>query len=359
MKQIEIPQGEEERKKKGAAVARTRKVCGVFVFVIAISSVLLLMGTIAAVLVLELGTSEPSRDWLLYILIGSFAGGAILFAVVGFLLGRLLQFYLLRELDYRERCDSEYSFFVGEGTLAKFETDGIFIRSEDGRGETIRVPYTQLRAFSVCSRHAPREKGEWSVVLEIPASYLAKPGKAKRDDPPALVQTDAKERLYRCLEERGVPLLGEPPEQKKRAEKFKPRCKYLLPNRKKRKRALLMLALGVVLIGVAVPVGLYEVSIGSILGVFGAFIIGRAVNDFVRAKGIFAVYEEGIYWRDTTPEDSVFLKWEEIGAISPEEREGIALLNVQCAYGAYHLPNIGGAYDYLREFRPEKCRGAQ
>ena len=341
---------------------RNRIAVGVFTFAFAILAVLSLIGVVVSVLVLELRGGDGSQRTLLYILSGSFGGGAVVLALLGFAFAKLSQHCFSAERDFRERCIGEESFFVGETTLATFSEGKLCLHDENtlpARAE-VCVPYGELRFFSVCTRRAPREKGEWSVVIEIPAHYLKKNGKAAKDDPPALIQTDAKERLYACLEKYGFPLLGEEPPRGKKVENktFKTEKKFLLPVVKKRRRALLFLALGAVMLGGGVAVAFtLSASVGAIVAAFGALIAGRAVWSFVQAKGVLAFSNEGIWWRDSSRSDSVFLKWREIEKIYPEERDGFPLLTAVCAYGSYHFPNPDGAYDYLKETHGELCGG--
>lgn len=317
-----------------------------------------LIGLIVVVIMLNL-----KKDGLitLYILTGSFTGGALLLACAALGVSRLMERAHLRELDFRERCDSQDSFFVGEGTLATFGESGIVIHDEtDGKKEKIDVPYAEMRFFSVCTRKSPREDGKWSVVLEIPLKYLAKEGKAKKNDPPALVETDGKERLYLCLEKYGRELLGEAPprgEQKRaKGKTFKPVKKFYLPNRAKRKRALAVAALGGALLVAGVLVAVFwQITLGAVLGAVGVLIGGKALFSFLRAKAVFAVYREGIYYSDSAGSERRFLKGEEIGRFSEEEKDGIPLLKACCLYGDYTFPMAKGAREALEEVFPEKC----
>ncbi|MDE6677288.1 MAG: hypothetical protein K2K12_06235, partial [Clostridia bacterium] len=201
--------------------ARRRKAGSISSLAFGVLAVLCLLGAIVCIVLTEIGERSKETETLLYILSGSFAGGAALFAAATVLISKIAHSVYQTELDFRERCDSENSFFVGEGTLATFEKDGLRIHAESGKGEAIKVPYSEIRFFSVCTRHLPREKGEWSVVIEVPAKYLAKAGESVEDGP-ALIQADAKERLYRCIENFGLTMIGgrENTEKRKRARSF-------------------------------------------------------------------------------------------------------------------------------------------
>ena len=213
------------------------------------------------------------------------------------------------------------------------------------------VPYGEIRAFSVCTRRRPRERGEWSVVLEIPARYLMKDGKGD----PILIQTNAKERLCRALEAHNIPLLGE---ERKERENVKFSClkKFYLPDRKKRKRSLAVMIVGIAAAAASVPLAVFlDAAIGAVLAVFGIFVGGRAADVFVRSRALFAIYREGVYWRESGRGESFFLKWEEIEKISAKEREGYPVLAFRCAYGEYHVPRAAGAFESLLEMQREKC----
>lgn len=353
MKIIEIPADERLRNKRKAALTRRRKAIGYGAFAVAILAVLCLVGALVCLVLTEAGERPDEVKTLLYILAGSFAGGAVLLGLLAFAFSKRSGAVYSAELDYRERCDGENSFFVGDGTLATFEENHLRLHAENGGQEQIFVPYSEMRFFSVCTRRAPREKGEWSVVMEIPVKYLSKDGE-KDGEKPALVQADAKERLYRVLEENGLALVGER-ESAGSGKKFTPLQKYTFPDRAGRKRVLMQLILGAVCIGAGFGVAFFARTPGIILAVFGATLLGRAVWAYAAKKSVLSVYEEGMYWKEERRADSVFLKWEEITRISAEEKKGLSLLKVECAYGAYRFLSKEGVPEYIKEKHPEKC----
>ena len=359
-KQIPVPATEEERAKKRRALARRGKTVNAFTLVFAALAVLTLIGA-AIVLVVTEFQSGAAR--LCEILAGSFAGGAILFAGVAVFCGSFGKRYLAEELDFRERCDGEESFFVGEGTLATFCEKGLLIHSEDGKGEEITVPYADIRFFSVCTRRAPKEKGTWDVVFEIPAKYLVKKGKFQPNDPPALVQAEAKARLYETIRAHGLELTGSlPPEkaEKKGTEKkkFALLRKFIFPKKKARNAAAIMMVVGGLLAAGGIPVAIWlNASIGSVISVLGAVSLGRAILSYRAAKSVLAFYREGVFWGESNREESMFIKWEDVERVETSEQNGFPLLDFVCFYGPYHFPNPDGAYEFLRENFPEKCGG--
>ncbi len=351
-----VPQSAEERAKMRKQIVLRRKTLTVLCFACAFAGILLLVATLGVLLAAELAKISEQVKTILYILTGAFWGGAVLFALLAVLFSKAGQRALAREQDFIERCDGEKSFFVGEGTLATFGNGRLTLHAEtDGR--VIFVPYEEIRFFSVCTRHAPSDRGEWSVVLEIPARYIAK-NKAEKDAPPALVQTDYKPRLTACLQEEGLELIGETPDPNGGREKKKQVCvkKFVRPDAAKRKRAAVFIAVGAALLTASFPVAFWwETTAGTIAGVLGAFLLGRAVYNFLKAKTVLALYREGFWWKESARSDSVFLKWEEITECVKEERGGRELLAVRCAYGAYYFPAFEGAE---QEIAALKERGA-
>lgn len=337
----EIPQSDAEKTKKRKSLEARRKAHSAFCFIFALLAILCLVGTLITLFMAELGNHAAATKTLLYILSGSFLGGAIAAAFLGVLLSKIAQNALSRELDYLERCDGENSFFVGEGTLATFGNGAVLLHGAEG-GKTVKVPYEKMRFFSVCTRHKPKETGEWSVVMEIPESYLSKSGKGEEK---ALIQTDAKERLYDCLEREGLELLGELPPHEPVKKKFSRIQAFSRPDRKKRNRALILIVISALLCAGGIPAAIFwEVTAGSFLCVIGAFLLGRSVYAFCKAQSALIVYKEGLWWNDHgAVSDSIFLKWEEIESVNTEESGDVTVLNVRCAYGAYRFPAIEGA----------------
>ena len=364
MKSIEIPQDLNERNSRGAAIARKCKASAFASFAFVILLILCLVGSLVCLVLTEIGERNENTKTLLYILSGSFLGGTLLFGFVAVCFSKLLQSLRQTELDYRERCDGENSFFVGEGTLATFEEDSLYLHEEDGAGKTVIIPYSELRFFSVCTRHAPRAKGEWSVVIEIPVKFLSKetPEDGER---PIYVQTDAKDRLYRCLEEKGLTLLGENRDARKgnkaEVKKFKRLKRFKFQGKNNgRKNTLMLLGLGVVLVGAGFGIAFWHMTVGTVIGVCGAIIVGRAFISFLGKQSALSVYEEGLYWKEGTGDfhagtRGVFLKWEEIRSVKPVKQKGTDLLQVTCDYGSYYFLNKEGAFEYLRQLRPETC----
>ena len=351
----QLPKTQEERDKKQATLTFKRKALSTLCFIGAIAGIALLIGMLITLFMAELGDYGNDTKMLLYILTGSFGGAAVALALLAVLLSRMAQNALLVESDFIEQCDGENSFFVGEGTLATLG-DGKVCLHSSGDGKTVFVPYEDLRLFSVCSRTRPSEKGEWSVLLEIPAKYLTKSG--RDDGEKALVQTDAKPRLYECLKREGLPLIGEEYDPKPEKKKYTFVKKYVRPDKQKRSRALLFLILGAAAFVAGVPVAIWwEITIGSVLSVLGAFVLGRAIFSYAAARGQLTLYREGMWWSDHKNRSaSVFLKWEEVESAKTEETENGEILSVHCAYGDYHFPAFDGAVEEIASLRNEAVK---
>lgn len=335
-----------------------RKAAGILSWILIALVIIGIIGLIVTLIML--GVGDGTHETLLFILSGCCLGAIALFGTFGFLFIRLSEKLGKRELDYEELSDSEDSFFVGDGTIARFCEGELLIYGETSRGKrakTVRVPYREMRFFSICSRHRPKEKGEWSVVLEIPVKYLAKDGKTSKNDSPALIQTDSKERLYACLKKYGLGLSGELPVEKHDSKKFLRLQKYILPDTEKRKKSLLFLLFGgAVFIGGIVLAVLWNVTIGALVCVLGFYFAIHSAINYAKEKSTFYIYREGVFWKEKTLADSTFLKWEEIVSLSKEEKNGTPCLETECLYGSYSFPCVGSAYEYIKEHFPEKCR---
>lgn len=339
-----------------SAYKRKRIFCAVLTYASAILALACLIGIIVSVLMLNFGTRSAHKDFILYVLTGACVGGAALFALLTYLLSKLMNAVAQKELDFRERLDGEESFFVGEGTLLTFGEKGVTLHSETGsKSEPVFVPYEETRYISICTRRRAREKGSWCVAIEMPVKYLVKKGEETSGDK-VLVQADAKDRLYKALEKHNLTLLGEERKEGQQDKKFVPVKKFSLPNRKKRRNAILTLAVAILLAGGSVPLGIFfSASVGALMGAAGIVLLLRGAWNFIRAKAVFGVYEEGIFWRESSGHESLFLKWEDIESVTPEEKNGFPVITFKCSYGRYAIPAVRGAYESIKELKEEKC----
>ena len=321
---------------------------------IIVLAVLCLIGIIVTLVLIGLNRFNP---FILGGMSGGFVLGAAIFGGLGFLCYRRIEKLAAEELDALELEDGEHSFYVGEGTLATFERGELRIHSGEGaKGRRVIVPYGSIKFYSVCTRRAPCERGEWSVVMEIPAHYLAKGGKPRLSDPPALIQTDGKKRLYDTMKEFGLPLIGEQPKEEVEEKKFERVTKFTLADTQKRNRALILILVGLLFIVGGIPAAiLWEPTIGAVISVIGLYLFIRALVAYVRAKAEFSIYQEGIFYSEPSGIDNAFLKWEEFSEILIFEQGEKQYLRVQCAYGAYDFPMFQGVIEYFVEHYPEKC----
>ena len=341
---------------KKAAYKRSRILAAVAMYSAAILAVLCLIGIVVSVLLLNFGAQSKAKNDILYILTGTFAGGAVLMSLCTYLFSKLMHAIAARELDLRERLDSEESFFVGEGTLMTFGENGLTLHSEAvGNSEPVLVPYHETRYISICTRRRAQEKGSWCVAIEIPVKYLARNIEGKEHEK-VLVQADGKERLYQALKKHNLTLLGEERQEGKENKKFIPVQKFTLPNRKKRRNALIMLALGGVLAGGSVPLALFvSAPIGALAGAVGLLLLLRAIMAFLKAKAVFGVYQEGVFWRESSGKESLFLKWGDIEKVLFGEQNGYPVVTFYCSYGRYAIPAVEGAYECIEKLQKEKC----
>ncbi len=344
VKEIPVPADAAARARRGNALKRKMKCANCIAFALALLAVLSLVACVGTAVALQF---QDGWNIAFPIAVGCLLAGACVCALGAFVCALLGARTEKRATDYFERCDGEESFTVGEETFATFSLAGVRIHSPVRETE---IPYAEMRFFSVCSRRAPRERGKWSVVMEIPARYISKEGKE-----PVLVQTDAKERLYRTLERHGIALEGEKRTEEK-GKKFVRKRAFRLPARTKRRNALALLAFGCAVALAAIPIGIWwDLSVCVATAVLGVFLVLRASYSFARAHALLALYDEGLYWRESGRGERIFLKWEEIVRVGCEEEKNFPLLRAECAYGAYRFPRAEGAYEAIGEMFPEKC----
>lgn len=328
--------------------SRLKKLCMRSGMALAVLGLLCLGGLVVSLLLLGL---KETRLSLYAILCGSFAGGAVLFGLCGLLLLRRGEFYAKAETDALERADSEESFFVGEDTLARFGEAALVISG--AKGSKISIPYEEISFFSVCARTKPADGGERSVLMQFPAHYLD--GKGGKDEPPVLIRTDAKERLFACLKAHGLTVTGELPQEGKVMKSYTRMQKFVLPLPEKRKHALIMTLVGAAAFCAGIGVAFWQATVGCLIAFIGGYMCMRGVIALLKAKRVLAVYEEGIFLKEPNRAESCFLKWEEIDRAHPaKEREDV--LRIECPYGAYEFPCPAGAYEFLREHFPDKCK---
>ena len=347
--------------------AKRRKTLTALAWTAAILALLLVIGAIFCLVMLGLGNQN---FYLLgFLALGGMSGAAAL-GGVGFALFRASVKAEETERDFLERADSEESFTVGEGTLATFSEDALVLHGQDRQKKErrIRVPYKEMRFFSVLVRHAPKEKGEWRILFEIPAHYLSK--KPQKGEPPALIETQGKERLKACIASHGLSLVGETPAPSAEGEGAKPQRakkeqRFVLPDAEKRRRRFPFLLLGAgLIVGGVVVAMLANRTIGIVLSCIGVYLLIHGAVGYYRARTELLLLDTGIWDKKATRAESSYLTWEEIESVSffegregtdktPEEKPALIL---GCAYGDHGFTPVREAYDYLLAHHPEKCR---
>lgn len=315
-----------------------------------------ILGVIGIVVLLVLIVNAEANQMLLSLLIFaalgvSVAGGC---GALGFFrLGMNAQSV---KRDYLERADGEESFFVGEDTLATFADGTLKLHMQgEKKKKTIHVPYSEIRFFSVCVRRKAKNTGEWCVLIEVPAKYLNKDKKAMNGKP-ALIQTDGKQRLYDCLKKHGLTLLGERVGEDAN-KKYTCVKRISMPDYATRRTKLLWLVFGVVvaIIGITLCIAVRDWTlIGAVIGALGMYVSIHSGFAAYRARTVLMIYEEGIYWRQSTITESTFIKWEEIVSVSVDEKERV--LHLDCDYGEYGFPAADGVFAYIAERFPEKIK---
>ncbi len=281
--------------------------------------------------------------------------GVIALSIAGaLLLFRLGDKFAREEADARERAISDESFFIGEKMLATFEADCLRLHgeSEADRLREVRVPYRDVRFFDVTLRRSPRDKGEKSVVLEIPARYTQ--AKAEKNAPPSLVSMERKERLFAAIEAHSLTLVQTddnatlPPPERLFAVK--------LPNRKGSGKVIsLVLGIALTVAGVLLAIfGGNASNVGYLLATFGVLVGGKGVIALARGGGAFVVYRDGVLWKEENRYEQNYLRWSEISGFSRVEHEKQPFVKFDCAYGSYYYPDIQNLYERLVEQFPEK-----
>lgn len=310
------------------------------------------------VTIFMLGTNNGDQKLVMILCLAFFAAGCFL-GILGLLLFRRADKLAGEELDLLEQEDSPHSFFVGEGTLATFEDENLRIH---GRGEgkkEIVVPYFDLKFYSICTRRAPRERGNFSVVIEIPSRYFN--NNAARDLPIVLIQTDGKDRLYDRLKELNLTLSGEKYTKEQSDEKFTREENFAFWHPVKVKKSTILMAIGLlVLIGGIIAMIFWKDNSapGSIMIVLGGYCGIRGAIALFRSRAGLGIYREGIYYHDPEGINSVFLKWGEFSCIRETEKDNKKFLTCSCPYGDYDLPYFEGAYQEIIKKHPEKADGA-
>ncbi len=332
---------------------RKQRVCYLFSWVFIALCIACVIGLIVCIVLFGL-KKDANNYLLLAITLGASAGTAA-FALAGVGLSKLSLIYAARLRDVKERSVSEESFFAGENTLATFQKEGLLLHSTEKEKTKVFVPFNELRVFSVCTRARAREKGEWSIVLEIPMRFLAKDKKAQKELPPALIELEHKPRLLAVLNKFHVSVSGE---ERREGEKqpFTLVKKFSRPVAKKRKRALILAALGAILFGGGIALSFtLSVPFGAILITFGFFIAARGCASFLFEKTKVAVFREGIYWnkKEGAPARGTFLKWSEVRRIYVREEKEERVLALDCDYGAYDCPLLAGVMECVTQTVPE------
>ena len=344
------------RNKKRAARALT----WVSAAVIIACMVLLIIG----LTLMGVGNGSAERDNL-FLVLGVCCLGVLLIAAlasVGFY--RLSEKYEAQETDLKERACSENSFFAGEELLVTFGAEGVRFHAAPNASEKIaktdiRVPYRDMKVYSVITRRSARAKGESIVLLEIPSRCFTKKQNKVADEEPALIRLDGKDRLFRTMQECGVEVLGLRHEKQEK-QKLTPLFTVSVPEKQKRDRAIMGTVGGAVVIAAGVALAfLVNSAVGIAVACLGAMFAGRSVYAAVTAKNSFIVYREGFFWKDVNRYERMFLFSDEVGGIARKEHEGKVFVEFDCVYASYYFPDVDNLYERLKEYFPERFKENQ
>lgn len=332
---------------------KKQRVCYLFSWAFVVLCIACVLGLIVCIVVF--GLKQDADGTLLLILTIGAAAGTVAFALAGVGLSKLSLHYALRERDVKELAVSEDSFFAGEGTFATFQKEGVLLHSIEQDKTKIFVPYSEMRVFTVCTRARARDKGEWSVVLEIPMRYLTKDKEAQTQSP-ALIELTYKPRLLASLQKYGVTVLGEEKGEEGK-EAFEKIAKFTRHVPEKRKRALISVGVCVALWGVGLALLFtrsVSVSFGVIPMILGVSVAAREIASFFFEKAVVAVYREGIFWRSRKGEPrGTFLKWTEVKRVYVREEKEESVLVLDCGYGAYDCPLLNGVSECVAKTIPD------
>ena len=340
-------------------VRRKKKAARVLTWVSAAVILACMAGLLIGLVMMGTGGDSAWRDSLFLILCGGCLAGLLLAALASVGLYRLSEKYEAQESDLRELAVSERSFFAGDKLLATFDEQGVRFHAEEGNERyaktDIRVPYAEMKVYSVVTRRSPKAKGEAIVLLEIPSRFFAAKKEKQNESQPALIRLDGKERLMATLDRFGVERFGLRHGEEPTCP-FKAAFCVSVPEKQKRDRAVMGVAGGVFAIVAGVVLAfLVNSSAGIAIACLGVMFAVHSTYAAATAKNVFAVSETGFYWKDVNRYDRMFLYADEVGKIRTAEQEGRTFVEFDCLYASYYFPDVGGLYERLCGMFPDKC----
>lgn len=321
-----------------------RKACYAISWALIALSVLCVLGLLVCLVLF--GFNMGGRDTLFLILSGTFLGGTVVFALFGVWTSRVTVRLLFLERDMDERAISEESFFAGEGVFATFTQNCLTFGK--GTGAEIAVPYSQIRATRVCKRTAPRMKGEWYILLQIPTCYLSKKGEGDELLP---VQFDYKQRLLDCIERYEIPLDGE--EKKDAKGTFKKVKRFQKWDKGSCVKYLIEFGVGAFLffLGIGLTYFLPNATFGAVILAIGGLFAVKSGFSLFRSKYLLVAYEEGFY-KKANGEVNAFFRWEEIRHVSKKREGENDYLVFDCGYGDFICREVDGFFEYVSQKFP-------
>jgi len=335
-----------EKAKQKGAVAR-----GFSWFFLALL-VLSLIGLIVCVIMGEI----KNQDIFWFISFGCI-GGILLFIGATLLCFKAAEKYRRIETDARERADSEDSYYIGEEYLATFTAAGLNIHGEKKEKKKplqIKIPYAEVRIFTVTVRRSPKAKGEEKVLLEIPSRFVKKGG-SEGPKEKTLIELEAKERLFATLKKFSLDVIeGSRKDPASRGEK---KLSVKLKRGLGERSGIVNIVFGAALFAAGVLVSIFAKDVallGYMLAVFGVVVTARGIFNTVAGNGALVVYEGGVYWKEKNRFERSYIPFDDIVTISRLSRESMSFVAFTCAFGTYHYPDLNGLYEGLKQLVPEK-----
>lgn len=318
-----------------------------------------LVGLVASVIIAELNTANQALSRICWIV--ALASLALCFAAIGLtmLCFRLGQKYRGEEADLRELAHSAHSYFIGEHLLATFGEGAMTVHAEQGQEVKYvrtKIPYSEIKVFSVTVRRSAKAKGERNILIEIPSRYLK--NATEPTSKTTLLTLVEKPRFYETAQAFSLPV--QETDDKSPLRSLKKLYKVTLRDSadSKSKTVSLIVGIAMVIAGIAVAFfGGSSAPLGVVLACFGVFIAVRAIIALARGNGSLVISEDGVLWQEKNVFENSYLRWTEIERIKRIKYEGQAFVSFVCAYGAYYYPDVDGLYDYLKENFAEKVGG--
>lgn len=291
--------------------------------------------------------SEDSGVITILVGLGAFVSGTVLICVASVLQRK----YEAKRKEQIKASLPEDTILLYENVTAQFTEEGLRILHGDTFGEFEPViPYSLLSLYRICYRSSPRAKGKERISFGLPAGKVFT-AYEEEEEGSVTEFFDVGEEVLPLAEKYGVPISDS---RQPRIEKPTLLKKFSHRKEGQRKAAIkwTFISIGVfaALIGIVVLLAIMDVEIGSgLIGGVSAAIVTPCVLHAINLwqRNLLYVYEEGVLIR--TMGAKIFLFWAEIEHIRIDNG-----FYFDCGYMSIWCPAAGEAFDYLKEFHPEK-----